>query len=169
MGIFFTGFARHGKDSAAEIVKKHFGLTFAASSEFACDLFLFDKLKDEFGYVTKEQCFADRVNHRQRWFDEIVAFNSPDLGRLGELIFEKHDIYCGIRNLDELNVLREKGLGNLVIWVDATERLGSVESGSNTIGKEHADIIIENNGTLEEFEEKVFNLFALLTSKKGTV
>ena len=120
MGIFFTGFARHGKDSAAEIVKKHFGLTFAASSEFACDLFLFDKLKDEFGYATKEQCFADRVNHRQRWFDEIVAFNSPDLGRLGELIFEKHDIYCGIRNLDELNVLREKGLGNLVIWVDAT-------------------------------------------------
>lgn len=170
MGIILAGLARHGKDTAADIVQKHFGLTFAASSEFACDLFLFDKLKDEFGYTSKEQCFEDRVNHRERWFNEIVNFNTPDLGRLGEMIFAKHPIYCGIRNIDELNILREKGLANLVIWVDATERLGAAEStGSNTITKENADIIIENNGTLEEFEEKVFSLFALLTSKRGLV
>ncbi len=87
MGMIICGTARHGKDTAAEIVQKYFGLTFAASSEFACDLFLYEKLKDELGYTSKEQCFSDRVNHRQRWFDEIVDFNTPDLGRLGELIF----------------------------------------------------------------------------------
>lgn len=169
MGFIICGTARHGKDTAAEIVQKYFNLSYAASSEFACDLFLFEKLKDEFGYTTKEQCFEDRVNHRQRWFDEIVQFNTPDLGRLGELIFEKNDVYCGIRNLDELDVLREKGLVKLVIWVDASERLTTPEVGSNTITKANADIIIENNGTLAEFEEKVFNLFSLLTSGKGAL
>jgi hypothetical protein len=46
----------------------------------------------------------------------------------------------------------------LIIWVDASERLPLEHVSSFNIKKSDADIIIENNGTYDEFKEKVIRL-----------
>jgi len=48
---------------------------------------------------------------------------------------------------------------DLIIWVDASERIDYVEpSSSISVTKEHADIVLTNNGTLEQLEAKVVKL-----------
>lgn len=47
---------------------------------------------------------------------------------------------------------------DLVIWVDASERLPEEDVSSFNIDKSCADIIIENNGSFEAFKAKVSRL-----------
>jgi hypothetical protein len=49
----------------------------------------------------------------------------------------------------------KQGIFDLVVWVDASDRLPAEDASSFNIDKSCADIIIENNGTLEEFKVKV--------------
>jgi hypothetical protein len=50
--FLIIGNMRHGKDSLAEIWQDNFGLTFKSSSQAAADIFLYDTLKDKYGYKT---------------------------------------------------------------------------------------------------------------------
>jgi hypothetical protein len=56
-------------------------------------------------------------------------------------------------------------LFDIIIWVDASERLPLEDASSFNIDKTCADIIIENNGTFEQFKEKAIRLGNFL--KKG--
>ena len=57
-------------------LSNRFDLKFADSSRAAAEIFLYDKLKDKYGYTrTSRNAMKDRVNHRQEWFDEICRFN----------------------------------------------------------------------------------------------
>src|SRR5699024_11847273 len=88
-------------------------------------------------------------------------YNTPDKSRLVKEILKEHDIYCGLRSIDELKA--SKNLFDLVVWIDAEERLGVTESSkSMTIPKSEADIVITNNGTKEEIERKVKKVLSLL-------
>ena len=40
------------KDTLAELFNKHFGLTFMSSSQASADFFLYDQLKDKYGYTS---------------------------------------------------------------------------------------------------------------------
>lgn len=50
--------------------------------------------------------------------------------------------------------------------MDASERLPMKDSSSFNINKSYADIIIDNNGTLEEFERRVLNFGNFFLKKK---
>ena len=156
--LMVIGYARHGKDTVCELMD---GLDFKSSSVACAEIFLFDKLKAKYGYKTFEECFEDRHNHRQEWFDEIAAYNDPDLSRLSREIFARYPIYCGLRNKEELDAAKAAGLVDLTIWVDASERLPP-EVGSISVTKADADIIIDNNGTEEELRTKVAQLTKVL-------
>jgi hypothetical protein len=54
MKILILGNARHGKDTLAELFNKYFGLTFMSSSQASADFFLYDQLKDKYGYTSPE-------------------------------------------------------------------------------------------------------------------
>ena len=162
MKLLVIGQGRHGKDTFCEIANKYFGLTFESSSHFACKKFIFDYFSDK--YNTIEECYNDRHNHRKLWYDLICEYNKGDQSRLAKELLKEYDIYCGMRSIEEFK--GSKKLFDLIIWVDATDRLGKTESeDSNTITKSNADIVIENNGTLLEFERKVIKLLRLLTGK----
>jgi len=165
--ILIAGHARHGKDTACEILSNYFQFSFESSSYAAARIFLFNKLKEEFGYKTIEECHADRLNHRARWFDEIEAYNTPDETRLARRILEDNDAYNGMRRFEELEACKRKNLFDLVVWVDAMERVGPEGSSSLTIKKSQADIIVDNNGPKEDFEMKVLRLGAQLFEVKG--
>lgn len=165
MKLYICGEARHGKDTVAEIISDSYGLSFRDSSKMAMDIFLRESLLD-YGlrYRSDEECYQDRVNHRKLWFDLITAFNGSDPSRLSREIFERADIYVGIRNRFEF--LESKSMADLSIWVDASERIGRVpgEDGyrSGLVLPSDCDIVIQNNGSRAELEDKVHRLCDLI-------
>ena len=160
--LLIVGSARHGKDTFAELLRDNFGLKFKSSSQSAADIFLYDKLKEQYGYTTPEECFEDRVNHRQEWYEAICDYNKDNLARLAKDILSSADCYVGMRDRAEIKACMEQGLFDLIIWVDASERLPKEPSTSFNIDKSCADIVLENNGTLEEFITKTKRLGNIL-------
>jgi len=151
--LAIIGYGRHGKDTVAEILRDKFGYQFLSSSEASAKIFLYDLLKDEFGYNSWQECFEDRHNHRERWFDEISKFNTPDKSRLAKLIMQENDVYVGMRCEHELDACKESGVFDLVIWVDASNRVQYKESeNSCTVKPSQADLFINNDGTELELE-----------------
>jgi hypothetical protein len=150
--------ARWGKDTFGEILNEEFGYTFESSSQSAANIFLYDLLKDKYGYSTPEECFEDRVNHRQEWYEAICEYNKDDKARLAKGILERSDCYIGMRDREEIEECISQGIFDLVIWVDASERLPLEDASSFNIDKSCADIIIDNNGSLSEYRERVIRL-----------
>lgn len=162
--ILILGMGRHGKDSMAEHLLNQYGYTFSSSSEFAAKTFIFDSLKDVLDYSTWQECFEDRHNHRALWHELIRAYTKENPSRLAEEVLAAgNDIYVGMRSDIEVNCCIEKGLFDLIIWVDAEERLGITEGDcSMTVPKNMADIIITNNTTREDFKWKLNNLMRVI-------
>jgi len=160
--LLIIGHMRHGKDSFAEILNEQFGLKYQSSSQASADIFLYDALKDKYGYKTPEECFEDRVNHRAEWKQMICDYNKDDRAKLAKEILKNSDCYVGMRDREEINECMRQGLFDLIIWVDASERLPLEPASSFDIDKTCADIIIENNGTFEEFKEKVLRFGKIL-------
>ena len=153
--LLIIGHMRHGKDSLAELLEEQIGLKFLSSSLAASNIFLYDALKEKYGYTTPEECFEDRMNRRPEWYQLICDYNKDDKARLAKGILEITDCYVGMRNRGEIQECIKQGLFDLIVWVDASERLPLEPKESFNIDKSCADIIIENNGTFEEFKEKV--------------
>jgi dephospho-CoA kinase len=160
--LLLVGSARHGKDSLAEILKENFGLSFISSSQACADIFIYDTLKEKYGYKTPEECFNDRVNHRQEWYELICEYNRDDKARLAKEILKYNNTYVGMRDSSEIKECLKQGLFDLVIWVDASKRLPREDTSSFNITEADADIIIENNDSLEVFKEKALRLGKLL-------
>lgn len=156
MKICIIGHARHGKDSVAEILNRVFGMKFEASSMICAREFIFDKLKDKYGYTTVEECWVDRVNHRAEWFDMICDYGKDDKSIVTKEILKHNDCYVGIRAIPEFKA--SVSLFDIVIWVDASKRLPLEPESSMELTPDMADIIIDNNGTLIELEYKVMRL-----------
>lgn len=153
--LLVVGSGRHGKDTVAEYFRDHFGMTFKSSSHAAAEIFIFDYLKERYGYETFEECFQDRVNHRAEWHNLIVDYNKDDKARLAKGIMKDNDCYVGMRSGAEIDKCMEDGIFDLIIWVDRSEHLPEEDKSSFNIDKSLADIIIDNNGTLEELYAKL--------------
>ncbi len=167
MKLLILGHGRHGKDTVAEILNEKFGMTFQSSSQAAADIFLYEKLKNKFGYKTPEECYADRHNHRALWHKEISEYNTPDKSKLAQGIMRDNDIYVGMRCSEELQACINIGLFDYIIWVDAGNRIDYKEgSDSFNIDESFSDYHIDNSGTFEELEQKVYNMYNELMSDK---
>lgn len=162
MKLLVIGHARHGKDTVCEMLRDKYGMSFTSSSAICNEHIIFPVLAPKYGYKTLEDCYNDRVNHRAEWFDLITEYNTPDKAKLGELIFASNDIYCGLRNKEEWAAIASEGLCDLTLWVDATDRLDVEDEASCTVHPVMANIYIDNNGTLEELESKVEDLWSAL-------
>jgi hypothetical protein len=107
-------------------------------------------LKVKYGYKTSEECFEDRVNHRSEWYDMICEYNLNDKAKLAKGILEITDCYVGMRDRNEISECINQ-LFDLIVWVDASDRLPLEDSSSFNIDKACADVILDNNGTYEQF------------------
>ena len=160
--LLIIGHARHAKDTFAEILEEHYGLKFVSSSQAAADIFIYDALKDKYNYQNSVECFEDRVNHRAEWYDMICEYNKEDKAKLAKGILEMADCYVGMRDRSEILECKNQGLFDIIIWVDASERLPLEDPSSFNIDKSDADFIVDNNGTLEQFRERVLRIGKLL-------
>lgn len=156
--VIIIGHQQHGKDYASEYLKRKYGLTYSSSSWFACQLFLFEQMRESHGYESPEDCFADRHNHTAYWYEAIRAFNDPVRNRLSDLIFAQNDIYCGMRDLDEFNATNK----DVTIFIDAERRMGIQSAHSMKIPKERANIVIANNTSIREFEYRLDHVYRVI-------
>lgn len=162
MKLIVTGLARHGKDTVCELLQAK-GYSFRSSSDICNELVVFPILSKIYNYKTLEECYADRINHRGEWYDLISEYNSIDQAKLGKLIFENYDIYCGLRNIDEFKAIKATKFEVITIWVDALQRKGITETKKSiTITPEYCDYVINNNGSLEDLEVRVDSLVKFL-------
>lgn len=163
MKLMIFGYARHGKDTAAEIFTKHFGLTAMSSSRFSTERVMIPYFENKgVFYESIEACYEDRVNHRSEWFNEIRAYNEGDLAKLGRQLFSEYDIYTGCRNVEEFCGMLGEGLFDYSIWVDRSKHNPPEATSSNTLLPGMADFILDNNGTLEQLEERVCALYVTM-------
>ena len=160
--ILIIGHARHGKDTLAGFWRDAFGLTFRDSSQRSAEIFIFDALREKYDYLDIRQCYADRVNHRSEWYDLICEYNKHDKARLAKDIMATSDAYVGMRSSEEIAACREQGVFDLVVWVDALERLPPEPASSFDITRNDADVFIENNGFENEFYHKSMALGSLI-------
>jgi hypothetical protein len=158
--LLVIGHGRHGKDTVCEILRDKYGFSFESSSQFCSKLFIFDMLKDKYGYYNEEECYADRHSHRAEWYDAICNYNVPDAAKLGQEIFKAHDIYCGLRNKREFFAMKNTGVFDYAIWVDRSMHLPLESTDSMSLEQWMADYTIDNNGSLQDLE---FNTTQLLS------
>ena len=154
MKLFIIGKGECGKTDAKDIIIRETGLKAADSSWFMAERVVRPYLELEHGirYASLSDCYNDRRNHRPKWRKAIEEFNGPDPSLLSREIFSENDIYAGMRSRREF--LAAKHISDLSIWIDADQRVEKVDP-SLDILKEDCDMIIDNNGTLEEFQSRV--------------
>jgi len=163
MKLLVIGHGRHGKDTVCEILQEKYNLSFESSSRFCSKLFIYDMLKDKYGYKSEEECYADRHQHRAEWYDAICDYNAGDGARLGREIFKVHDIYCGLRNKREYFAMKNTNVFDYAIWVDRIDHLPPESKDSMSLEQWMADFTIDNNNSLEELE---FNTTQLIEHLK---
>lgn len=162
MKILIIGEGRHGKDELAEYLRDMTGLRPMSSSRFACDAFIFDKVKDKYGYATADECYAARHGYREEWYQLICEYNRGHPARLAAHLLEDHDIYVGMRDDEEFN--HAKTMFDLIIAVDASERVPEFDA-TLKISLLAAHIQIDNNGTKEELWDKARHLARLIQDR----
>lgn len=152
-----VGHGRHGKDTVAEIIRDNYGLTFASSSWVAAEKVCRPWLA-RLGvmYPTLQACYDDRSNYRAEWHDAISDYNKVDRARLCREILKSNDMYVGMRCPLEFRASRP--LLDLIIWVDACERKPKEDESSFKIKPGDADVIVDNNGTVEQLQRRVCRL-----------
>lgn len=167
MPVILTGYNEHGKDEACKLLGE-MGLTSISSSWYACQKFIFDTLKEDFGYTTAQECYDDRKDKRDLWFRLIREYNDDCLTRLADEIFEDgFDIYNGLRNREEFDAIKQKYPDLLVIWIDASERKPAESPESMDLSIEDAHLFIDNNGNINDLHGHVRTIYELLIGIKA--
>jgi hypothetical protein len=117
-------------------------------------------------YDSLEECYEDRVNHRMDWYEAIRSYNKEDESKLSRAIFAKYDMYVGIRS--RIEFLEARHFSDLSIWVEASERWPDIDPTCKIL-KADCDIIVDNNGTIEELYGRLTRLFGQLKLTKETL
>jgi hypothetical protein len=165
MKILIIGHGRHGKDTVAELFLEYGGFKYSSSSQAVAELF-FSKYKNKYKYSSIEECYEDRINKRSEWYDFISDFNKEDPTRLCKYIQSKTDVYCGMRSDIELKACIKEKLFDFIIWVDRSKITPLEDPSSISIDSNYADVILDNNDSLEKLKNKVLIIAKIL--KRGT-
>jgi len=115
--ILIIGHNRHGKDTVAKFIEEFTGMSFKSSSEMAAEIFIYDELKDKYGYNSFIECFEDRMNHRAEWYKMIKDYNFFDKTRLAKDILKHHNMYVGMRSKEEFDKCVEDEIFDIIIGV----------------------------------------------------
>lgn len=156
MKLLVLGYARHGKDTVAEMLRDDHGFSFQSSSHFLAEVCVRPYLAEQgITYPDLEACYTDRVNHRAAWHDAICAYNQDDQARLAKEILKVADCYVGMRCPIQYGA--SKDLFDEILWVDASGR-GLPPEPRSSMGIEFNPkqmIFLDNSGSLTDLRKRV--------------
>lgn len=153
--VLFCGPGRAGKDTAAEMFCDVTGLKFAGTFSKYLIKFVAPKLglSEEEAYRRRHESDAMRMI----WFETGNDIRKDDPTLLAKMAFENGDVSGGVRGLPEIKAIREHRVADLIVWVARDVPVDPTLE----FGREYADVVIDNNGTLDELREKVTALASL--------
>lgn len=164
--ILILGYARHGKDTVADLLQKQFGIKYTSTSLCISNILTFSVLQNKYQYATAEECYADRHQHREEWFSTIRKYNQNDKTKLARSVLQLSDCYVGMRDKEAVIECKRKNVFDIVVWVDAKKRLPRESLSSCTVTPNLADVIVDNNGTPEMLLQEVDKLGSFINSHK---
>ena len=159
MNLLILGHRHSGKTELGQRIARRLGTTAHDSSQFMLERVIFPALKDKYSYETTQECYEDRNNHRDEWFNLIKAFNNPP-DRLTREILSEGSIYVGMRSRDEFTGAHHHF--DAIIWVNAEGRVTAEDKTSMELNEEDADYILDNRGSIENLESEIDKLFQWL-------
>ena len=149
--LCFLGHSRCGKDTAGLFLTSLFDVRFVGSSSYAMRHYVAEKLG-----VDVEIAWNDRHKNREQWkqiLDDAREVHGYDF--CIKEVLKENDIVAGLRDLRELHEGRKSGLLDLIIWVDNPRQ---PPDPTVCFGTNNCDIIIENNGCIRSYYDKLFCL-----------
>jgi hypothetical protein len=147
--LLIIGMGRSGKDTAGEWFGKHTILRYAgSSSNNVCPL-----IAKELG-ISEKEAWETRHENRMFWYNFANGLRKDDPNALTRLCLEKGDLVIGLRDKFEVESAQRDGYVDLTIWIERDVP----KDPTVTFDKSAADIIIENNGTLGQFYDKLESL-----------
>lgn len=109
---------------------------------------------EKYGYQSVHECLANREHHQDEWTALMQAYTAKDAGQLGYDVFARCRVYCGAQSPTELAALRQRYGSDLhVVWISAGDRMPTTSTDGLSV--EHADTVLTNAGTLENFQAQV--------------
>ena len=154
--VLILGYARHGKDTAAEHLRDAHGIPFRSSSLFLAETVVMPELAGRgIAYPDLDACYADRVNHRALWREIIEDYNRDEPARLAKAILAEADCYVGMRMAREYWASRS--LFDVIFWIDASDRgLPPEGTDSMDIAFDPAWMVrIDNGGTFDAMKAQI--------------
>lgn len=147
MLVGFAGYAGSGKDTAAEtlISQGYERVAFADPIKELAYKLGWNGVKDEKGRkLLQDAGNIARQYNPEVWIDKALM----------EAVAHDHVVITDVRHLNEISAIRSEG--GVVVWI-ARIGVGPANGhiSENEIGPGDCDLIISNNGTLEELAEDV--------------
>lgn len=164
INILILGHSEHGKSKFAERIVEHFNWSQGESSYVCKEIVYPVLLKLGFDYNSPEDAWLARRKNKPLWKAIIKDYNKDDLARLTKQIFKDNELYVGQRDGEEFVCAFMQGCFDLIIYVDASKRLPDFDPENLDIPVGMSDIVIDNNGTLEEFNGKIDETIGFLTA-----
>lgn len=143
--ILVLGHGGHGKGAFCKLLTQLYGAE-CLSSSLAALPHIWPALQAAQRYDF-DAAYAQRADNRELWRELISLYNTPDKTTLTREILSRADVYDGMRCAEEFAASRH--LFDYVVWVDAAARVGTVDR-TLTISRDVADLVIDNNGTLDD-------------------
>lgn len=100
------------------------------------------------------EAWERRHEDRARWKKELDHLRTLDQTYLAKLAVASGDIVAGLRDKIELEACRKEGIFDHIVWI---ERTGVPHDITVTYGPENCDDVILNNGTLEDYQNSLWN------------
>lgn len=151
--ILVLGHGGHGKGELCKLLTELYGAECLSSSQAALP-HIWPALQAALSYDfdgrscrSPEEANTQRGEHRELWRELITLYNTPDKTTLAREVLSRADVYDGMRCAEEFAASRH--LFDYVVWVDAAARVGRVDP-TLTISRDVADLVIDNNGTLDD-------------------
>ena len=150
MRILLVGHGRAGKDVGGEYLEKITGLKFAGTTSLYLKKYVAQRLGR-----SEEDVYATRHDDREMWkaIGDEIRQNNP--GMLLEEALAVGPITGGIRDIREIVHARDKNIVDLIVWIE-NDRV-AVDP-TVTFSPREADIIIQNNWSIEEYHMRLRRL-----------
>lgn len=157
--IALVGMGRAGKDTAAEII---------AYSEYtdipapkSASLIVLPLIAHMVG-LPDYHVYDNRHANRAFWIAACHAIREGDVTRIVRYCLSQCPLVIGIRGKEEFRQVVETNMVDLTVWI-GNKRV-SVDP-TVEFSRDDCDIVIDNNGTLEEFTKRVEKFAKLVFAK----